>query len=380
MSQKAILDIIIVNYNSTEFLIKSLASVYQSLNGRRAHVHVIDNDSVDHVERIKARFPDVHLTVNRNNRGFSAAANQGLQDAQAPFVMLLNPDTIVTKGFFDEVLNYMEKHPRIGVLGPRIINPDGSLQGSARSFPDLLTPLFARTSPLTRFFPNNRISRRNILTLNSDGETPMRVDWVAGACMLVRSEAIKVIGHLDERFFMYWEDADWCRRMRDHGWQVVYYPAAMVFHHVGASSSSCVFKSVFRFHQSTERLFKKYSQPGLRFVYPFTLVALMLRMGLAFLMQLIRRFVKSHIPKSKTYVCPQYQMSQEPFLNRNDTNQAFRAKSPNPAEKNLTESLGHYAKVVDLNQRRLLKHHTENDASAVDGTIYKERKPPKLSV
>jgi hypothetical protein len=179
---------------------------------------------------------------------------------------------------------------------------------------------------------------------------------------------------------MYWEDADWCRRMRDHGWQVVYYPTAAVFHHVGASSSSCVFKSVFRFHQSTERLFKKYSQPGLRFVYPFTLVVLMLRMGLAFLMQLIRRFVKSHSPKSQTSAFPQFQINQESFLNRNDTDQALRAKSSNPVEKNLSESLGHYSKIVDLGERRLLKHHRENDASAVDGTICKERKLPELKV
>jgi GT2 family glycosyltransferase len=260
-----VIDIIIVNYNSTDCLLQCLESVYDKLSGAPAALWIVDNASSDGIHRIAERFPEVRLLRNHRNRGFGAAVNQALKKSTAPYVVLLNPDSCVLKGFFQTLLPFMEDNPRIGLAGPRILNADGSAQGSARSFPTPLTALFGRTSLLSRLFPRNPITRANILTAASDGVHPMEVDWVSGACMVVRRKAIDDAGYFDERFFMYWEDADWCQRMRQRGWKIVYFPRAEVMHRVGVSSGKRAMGSLFEFHKSAYRLFEKYnpSMPGL---------------------------------------------------------------------------------------------------------------------
>ena len=157
---------------------------------------------------------------------------------------------------------------------------DGTVQGSARSFPTPLTALFGRASLLTRLFPNNPITRANILTTNSDGKTPMQVDWVSGACVLMRRKAFDEVGYLDEPFFLYWEDADLCRRMWQKAWKVVYFPQATVFHHVGGRTRKKPIRSIFEFHKSAYRLINKYNNPFLRFLNPLVIGALALRLTL----------------------------------------------------------------------------------------------------
>jgi GT2 family glycosyltransferase len=230
------LDIIIVNHNSTDYLLSCLSSIYDSLQGLPAKIFVHDNASEDDVDRVNEMFPKVLLSKNSFNMGFSKAANNALKQSTAPYVVLLNPDTYVAHGFFEWVLRYMEENPDVGIIGPKILNRDGSVQGSARSFPTPLTAFFGRNSLLTRWFPNNRVTRQNVLTTGSDGVSPMGVDWVSGACMVVRKNAIDDVGFMDERFFMYWEDVDWCKRMWHSGWKVVYFPQASIVHYVGGSS------------------------------------------------------------------------------------------------------------------------------------------------
>lgn len=259
------IDIIIVNYNSTDYLIKCLESVYAVLESFPATIRIQDNASTDGVERIVERFPAVILTRNEHNLGFGAAVNQALRQSLSPYIILLNPDSYVLKDFFHNIVEFMEKNPRIAIAGPRILDSDGSVQGSARSFPTALTSLFGRSSLLSRLFPNNPITSANLLTSRCDGVNPMEVDWVSGACMIVRRKAIKEVGVFDERFFMYWEDADWCQRMRDAGWKVVYFPRASVVHYVGGSSNQIVFKSQIAFHKSAYLLFEKHN-PSAPFV------------------------------------------------------------------------------------------------------------------
>ncbi len=163
-------------------------------------------------------------------------------------------------------------------MGPQILDRDGSVQGSARAFPTPLTGLFGRSSFLTRFFPNNSLTRKNILTTRSDCKTPMEVHRVSGACMVVRRKAVDDVGLMDERFFLYWEDADWCKRMRDKGWKVVYFPRASVVHYVGVSSAQAFMRSTVEFHKSSYRLFDKYSKPPLRFLRPLAIAGLSLRL------------------------------------------------------------------------------------------------------
>jgi GT2 family glycosyltransferase/glycosyltransferase involved in cell wall biosynthesis len=259
MNETNLLDIIIVNYNSTDFLLSCLRSIFDGIQSRSyVKVFVIDNASKDNVSRVITMFPQVILTKNDRNLGFAEAINRGIEQGSAPYVLVINPDTVLSKGFCESVVGYMEDHLDVGILGPRIFDQDGSIQGSARSFPTPLTALFGRKSLLTRFFPDNPITRENILTISSDGITPMEVDWVSGACMVARRKAIDDAGPMDTQFFMYWEDADWCRRMWWKGWKVVYYPKTTVIHYVGASSQKNLFRSVLSFHTSIYRLFKKY--------------------------------------------------------------------------------------------------------------------------
>lgn len=274
MDYQSLLDIIIVNYNSTDCLLRSLESVYQDLDDAAVNIFVVDNSSTDNVQKITDQFPGIHLVVNQRNVGFANAVNQCIGISTSPYLMLLNPDTIVTAGFFNEILRYMESNHHVGILGPAIYDHDMEVQGSARSFPTPITALFGRSALLTRFFPNNRVTRRNILNKASDGKTPMPVDWVSGACMLVRRKAVEEVGLMDRHFFMYWEDADWCRRMIQKGWDVLYYPKASLIHYAGVSSEQNLIRSVVEFHRSAYYLFGKYYRS------PFGIMRVIVMMGL----------------------------------------------------------------------------------------------------
>jgi len=271
------LDIIIVNHNSTDYLLSCLGSVYDSLQGLPAKVFVQDNASEDDVDRVNEAFPKVLLSKNSYNMGFSKAANNALKQSAAPYIVLLNPDTHVPHGFFECVLRYMEENPDVGIIGPKILNRDGSVQGSARSFPTLLTAFFGRNSLLTGWFPNSRLARQSIPTNISDGVAPMAVDWVSGACMVVRKKAIDDVGFMDERFFMYWEDVDWCKRMWHSGWKVVYFPQASIVHYVGGSSEKLALRSVFEFHKSCYRIYSKYANFPLKVISPLVFFGIALR-------------------------------------------------------------------------------------------------------
>lgn len=167
------LDIIIVNYESSEFLSQCLRSIYDSTNATPVNIFIQDNGSKNDIDHVSESFPRINLTKNDYNMGFAKAVNRALAEGSAPYILLLNPDTIISDGFFEKVLRYIEDNEDAGIIGPKILNLDGTVQGSARCFPTPLTALFGRASLLTRLFPNNRITRANILTTRSDGITPM---------------------------------------------------------------------------------------------------------------------------------------------------------------------------------------------------------------
>jgi len=286
---KRALDIIIVNYNSTDALRICLESINGNLEGIDAGIWVWDNNSKDDPGAILKLSPKIRLVKNDRNIGFAAAVNRSLERSDAPFVMLLNPDTIFKGGHISEVLDYFHEHPDVGVVGPRILNSDGSLQESARSFPNILSGFFGRTSLLTQLFPRNRISRRNLVSGNGNGKDPISVDWVSGACMIIRRQAIEKVGGLDERFFMYWEDADWCRRMREKGWRVMYHPSASVCHLVGESSRGRPFRSNLNFHMSAYRLYAKYAEGAARILKPMVFGMLSVRFFYTVTIRLMKR-------------------------------------------------------------------------------------------
>jgi GT2 family glycosyltransferase len=256
------IDIIIVNYNSTGYLLNCLSSIYEDIghdNDNDLQVHIIDNASTDNVNMIPDKFPQVILWKNSVNIGFSKAVNYLITRTRSPYILILNPDTYINNGFCKSILNFILENPRVGIVGPRIFEKDGMVQGSARTFPTPMTALFGRSSLLTKMFPSNRLTLKNILTKKCENAKFLEVDWVSGACMLVRRSAVEDVGMMDERFFLYWEDADWCKRMFEKGWRVVYYPQASLIHYSGVSSKRRDIRSLLDFHISAYEFFCKHS-------------------------------------------------------------------------------------------------------------------------
>jgi GT2 family glycosyltransferase len=292
-----ILDIIIVNYKSTNFLLNSLQSIYNDIGRYPVKIFIQDNASNDGIENVKETFPEVHLTINSKNIGFARAINNTIKNSSSPYVMIVNPDTIIQKGFFQTALQYMEKNPEIGIVGPKILNDDGSVQGSARAFPTPLSGFFGRTSFLSKWFPNNWITRNNILTKKINGTQPVEVDWISGACMVIRRSALIDVGLMDERFYMYWEDVDWCKRIWIKGWKIVYYPKIQMTHFVGGSSNKRPIKSMYEFHKSCYLYFVKYK------AWPSVILKPALFLGLSsrlLLLSILFLFRKEEIERNDT--------------------------------------------------------------------------------
>jgi GT2 family glycosyltransferase len=294
------MDLIIVNYKSTNYLKRCLGSVYQSLNGTKTNVYVFDNGSGDHVDQIKASFPQVNLLKHNRNLGFSRAVNIVSQKSSSAYIVFLNPDTLVTNGVFKSVKIFMDANPDVAIIGPKILDPDGCVQGSARAFPTFRSVLAGRRSLIVKLFPNSRIACASILSNNSDGKTPMEVDWVSGACMFVRREALDEVGLFDERFFLYWEDIDLCKRMAAGGWKVIYYPLAAVEHAVGGSSERNLVRSVFEFHKSAYIYFMKHLKSNGLILRSIVILGLSARFCFVIFSQMIRRTMIKFHNKSKT--------------------------------------------------------------------------------
>jgi GT2 family glycosyltransferase len=199
----------------------------------------------------------VRVIANAENVGYARAVNQGVAGTTGEFVLVMNPDCEVRPGAIAALLAHLRAHPRTAIAGPRIENPDGTLEYSARAFPDHFTFLFNRYSLLTRLFPGNPWSRRYLLT-DWDHASERAVDWLSGACLMVRRTAIGEVGGMDEAFFMFNEDVDWCRRMKLGGRDNVYVPAAVVVHRIGASKRRVAPRVIVSRHAGMIRYFRKH--------------------------------------------------------------------------------------------------------------------------
>ena len=237
------LAIIIVNYNVCELLRNCLRSLAASTGNISFEVCVVDNNSADGSNAmVSNEFPEVHLIANSTNVGYPSANNQGIrhfgvdtQESEFRYLLLLNPDTEVPPDGLAKMIAYMNEHPDIGIIGPKLVLPNGQLDlASRRSFP---TPeiSFYRMLGLSNLFPKSeRFGRYNMTYV--DENLALEVDSVVGAFMMVRSSAATADGLLDERFWMYGEDLDWAKRIKDIGWKVVYYPEVSILHIKRASS------------------------------------------------------------------------------------------------------------------------------------------------
>jgi len=255
---------VIVNFNAGDDLRAALASAARELDGRAWEGFVVDNASQDGSAAIAQEFaPAVSLIANPTNVGFGRAVNQALSRARAPFVLIMNPDCRLEPGALAALEDEMRREPQCAIAGPRILDPDGSVQGSARGDPDMFTGFFGRSTALRRLMPWLPASRRNVVDVSVPAGGPsLAVDWLSGACVLARCEALVAEGGFDERYFLYWEDADLCRRLRTRGYEVRYVPVATAVHRVGLSSRTARGPSVRAFHDSAYLYYATHVAPG----------------------------------------------------------------------------------------------------------------------
>ena len=255
---------IVVNFNAGDDLREALASIARELAGRGWDGFVVDNASQDGSAAIAQEFaPAVTLVSNTANIGFGRAVNQALAQARAPFVLIMNPDCRLEPGAMPALEGEMSRQPQCAIAGPRILDPDGSVQGSARGDPDMFTGFFGRSTALRRLLPWLPAARRNVLDVTVPAGAPsLAVDWVSGACVLARREALLAEHGFDERYFLYWEDADLCRRLRTRGYEVRYVPGATAVHRVGLSSRTARAPSVRAFHDSAYLYYATHVAPG----------------------------------------------------------------------------------------------------------------------
>jgi GT2 family glycosyltransferase len=198
-------------------------------------VTVVDNASGDaSADMVASEFARVRLIRNARNVGFGAAHNQALRDAQGRYLLVLNSDTAPQPGALHRLVQFLDTHPEVAVVGPKLRYPDGSVQPSRRRFPTVAT-LFLESTQLQRLSKANAVLDRYYVADRPDDET-QEVDWLVGACLCARASAVREVGFFDERYFMYSEELDWCRRFRAAGWRVAYVPDAEVVHIEGAST------------------------------------------------------------------------------------------------------------------------------------------------
>ena len=256
---------ILVNYNAGGELARAIRSIADEMVGRSWEAFVVDNASSDGSAASAAEFaPMVQLVQNTANVGFSRGVNQGLAASTAPLVLIMNPDCRLVAGAVATLRSVLDARPDCAIVGPRILNPDGSVQGSARGDPDMLTGLFGRTALLGRLVPFLRVAKRSVVAEEAirSGEESVVVDWLSGACMLARRTALEQVGGFDERFFLYWEDADVCRRLRARGHHVRYVPAATAIHRVGQSSRTARTFAIRAFHRSAYLYYATHVAPA----------------------------------------------------------------------------------------------------------------------
>ena len=256
---------IIVNYNAGAELERALRSIADDLADHAWEGVVVDNASIDGSgAAVDAFAANVRLARNSTNVGFARAVNQGLAATSAPHVLIMNPDCRLMAGAAGTLRAILDTYPQCAIVGPRILNPDGSMQGSARGDPDMLTGLFGRTTLLRKLSPFLPIAKRNIVVDEAlrGGEESVIVDWLSGACMLARREALDAVEGFDERFFLYWEDADLCRRLRARGYHIRYVPGATAIHRVGQSSRTARVSAIRAFHESAYLYYARHVAPA----------------------------------------------------------------------------------------------------------------------
>jgi len=250
------LSIIIVNWNVKDLLRDCLASIQNNQENIELEVIVVDSaSSDDSTEMVEKEFPWARLIKSDQNLGYPRGNNVGILASCGRNILILNPDTVILDDALAVMSDYLDNHIDVGALGPQLLNADGSIQSSRRRFPSLMTGLLESTW-LEDVAPQRIMRSYYAKDMPDDQEND--VDWVTGACLMVPRRIIDQVGLFDEGYFMYSEELDWCRRISEAGWRIVYLPQAKIIHHVGKSSEQAVTTRHINFQQAKLRYFRKH--------------------------------------------------------------------------------------------------------------------------
>lgn len=284
MDERLQISVIIVNYNAHGYILLTLESVLRALKNFKAEILVIDNASTDgSVAEVSRYYPQVAIIQNPRNAGFAAANNIGIRRASGEYVLLLNPDTVVPEDVFELLFAFMNDNPQAGVAGCKILNADGTFSVDSRhSVPSPLTALWKQLG-FNRLFPQSKtFGRYNLTYLDPDESYP--VDAISGSFMFLRRQVIEQAGLLDEEFFMYGEDLDYCHRINQTAWKVYYYAGTAILHFKGESTNKNAFDYSWNFSRSLFLFYKKHFRYTFGFLmHGIVLLGVSLRSVLVFL-------------------------------------------------------------------------------------------------
>ncbi len=251
------LSIIIVTWNSEEFIRNCLDSIFLSLVNFTSEVIVVDNNSSDETAKIVEQlYPQVNLIQNKENLGYAKGNNQGIEESRGEYVLLLNPDTQVLEDSLSLMYRFMEENPNAGALGPKLLNPDKTVQPSCREFPTFST-LIWEFSGLSRLFPRSGVFGRWRMGY-FDFDKQREVDQPMASCLMLRRAALEDVGIFDESLAMFFNDVDLCYRIKKGGWKIYFYPEAKVIHHKGGSTRKAKARMIWLSHWAFYKFFKKH--------------------------------------------------------------------------------------------------------------------------
>ncbi len=253
----ASLSVIIVTFNSAQDIGTLLSSLHEHSGAAASEIIIVDNASSDDTRALIAQqYPSAQVIARSSNAGLSAAVNEGVAASSGRCVAVLNPDIRFAHDALTPLVDYLAEHPEAGVVAPKLLDEDGALQLSCRAFPGYSTALFGRYSLLSRIFPSNASTARYLM-LNFDHTHTAGVDWVSGAAMVIRRDVFDAVGGWDPGLFLFSEDVDFCRRVHEAGYGVVYHPAAVLYHRIGISKHASS-RVIIERHKSMWRYYRKH--------------------------------------------------------------------------------------------------------------------------
>jgi len=285
------LSICIVSYQARDLLRDCLRSIYGTVVTSSFEIIVVDNHSADGApEMLRNEFPDVRLLVNDENTGFTRPYNQAMRLAQGRYVVILNPDTLVLPNAITDLAVFLDSHPEVGIVGPKVLNRDGTLQKQCRRSEARPWDAICYFSGLSRLFPHDKRFAGYLMTYLSEDLTH-EAEAVSGSCMMIRREVIDQIGYLDENFFAYQEDTDYCRRTRLAGWEIFYNPSAQIIHFGGEGGSRVQpFRSIIEWHRSYYLYYRKHFAKDYLIVFnAIYYLGMLVKLGISLLANLFRK-------------------------------------------------------------------------------------------